>query len=207
MKAQLTAKAIEDLPELQEDELRDFYAAVMESGKSQGADKPLIEAPGRRAAKVLALDTEEKRMIVEGLAQRLLSPSDQAGPSSIIACNDAGHEAVRKIIAKLEGLVEDHESGSSSKVPLGLVGPKEWGILLEEMGRFGSACEAERVLNLMSVSCQRTPCRDDNSDLKDSWYASLRGANGADHGIVRKRRASDPRRNAPRQHEARSVDL
>lgn len=148
-KIQLTDKALEDMPELQEDELRDFYAAVMDSGKS-AEDSLRIEAPRT------GMSREERRKVLDGMARRLLSPSDQAGPSTLPATSPRTYETVSKLVAKLRDLSamgEGQEEGPS-RVSLGLASRKEWEVLLDETTRYGVADEAEELLELMSVS----PC-------------------------------------------------
>jgi hypothetical protein len=144
-KIQLTEKALEDMPELREDELRDFYAAVMDSGKPETGDLSRIEAPKMRMGR------DERQRILDGMARRLLPPSDQAGPSTISAASQRTHDTVSKLVSKLRELGEI-EVDKPSRVSLGLASRKEWEALLDETTRYGVADEAEELLELMSVS-------------------------------------------------------
>lgn len=149
-KIQLTDKALEDMPELEEDELRDFYAAVMDSGKTSTGESPRIEAPRSGMGK------DERRRILDGMARRLLSPSDQAGPSTLPATSPRAHETVRKLVDRLRdlSLAGEGQEVVPSRVSLGLASRKEWEALLDETTRYGVADEAEELLELMSVSNQ-----------------------------------------------------
>lgn len=148
----MTAKAIEGLPELLEDELRDFYAAVMNSGKEDTGSRPRIAPPAQPTSRVSSLSVEEKRRMVDAMAGRLLSPSDHAGPSILPAQTDDNHEMVRKVVAKLRDLTAEQEGDAPARVSLGLVSATEWEVLLDETANQGSALEAEKVLSLMGVS-------------------------------------------------------
>lgn len=144
-KIQLTDKALEDMPELQEDELRDFYAAVMDSGKPEPRDVSRIEAPKTRMGR------DERQSILDGMARRLLSPSDQAGPSTISTAAPRTHQTVSKLVGKLRELGEI-EVDKPSRVSLGLASRKEWEALLDETTPYSAADAAEELLELMSVS-------------------------------------------------------
>lgn len=147
-KIQLTDKALEDMPELQEDELRSFYAAVMDSGKPQSDETQRIEPPSTR------MGNEERQRVLEGMARRLLSPSDQAGPSTLPATSPRTYETASKLAEKLRVLTRVGQGASSleSRVSLGLASRREWEVLLGEVTRYGAADEAEELLELMSVS-------------------------------------------------------
>lgn len=136
------------MPELEEDELREFYAAVMESGKPTAGTSPRVEAPRTSMGK------DERRRVLEGMARRLLSPSDQAGPSTLPASVPRIHETVTKLVDKLRDLsvTEEGQEVIPSRVSLGLASRKEWEALLDETTRSGVADKAEEILDLMSVS-------------------------------------------------------
>lgn len=138
------------MPELQEDQLREFYAAIMESGKEVTEERPMIKGPST------GLGREERRRVVEGMAGRLLSPSDQAGPSTLPATLPRTYDTVGKVIEKLrsldKGVEAEGEGTGPCRVSLGLVSRREWEVLLEETTRAGTADEAESLLELMSVS-------------------------------------------------------
>lgn len=145
-KIQLTEKAIQDLPELEEDDLRSFYAAVMESGRPVDNDLPRIE-DGRKMSR------EKKTGLIEGLATRLMGPVEgEAGPSRIPALAGHREEVVMGIVGKLKAIqLPVNESEAGPRVSLGLVSKTEWSVLLDEMAGRGGV-EAENMLDLMSVS-------------------------------------------------------
>lgn len=141
------------MPELQEDELRDFYASVMDSGKVDH-DSLRIEAPRTEMSK------EETRRVLDNMARRMLSPSDQAGPSTLPARSQRTYETVSKLVEKLRNLsaTEAGPEDGPSRVSLGLASRKEWEVLLDETTRHGVADEAEELLELMSVSGHLMSC-------------------------------------------------
>jgi hypothetical protein len=146
-KIQLTEKAIQDLPELEEEDLRSFYVAVMESGRPlDNEDLPRIE-DGR------TMSREERTGLIEGLAKRLMGPVEgEAGPSRIPAFGGHQSQVIMGIVEKLRAIqlpVNEPEAGP--RVSLGLVSRTEWGVLLDEMAGRGGL-EAESMLDLMSVS-------------------------------------------------------
>jgi hypothetical protein len=152
-KIQLTEKAIQDLPELQEDELRDFYAAVMESGREEDPypTTPLIDGPASSLNPVKRLTSDQRRGILQGLEGRFLSSSDQAGPSRLAIDTRAGEsdgQSVLRIVERLRAVVPETEG----RVSLGLVSRTEWSVMLDEVARSGDGREAEALLDLMSVS-------------------------------------------------------
>jgi hypothetical protein len=146
-KIQLTEKAIQDLPELEEDDLRSFYAAVMESGRPlSNSDLPGIE-DGRKMSR------EERTGLIEGLAKRLMGPVEgEAGPSRIPAFGGHQSQVIMGIVERLRAIqLPANDSEAGPKVSLGLVSKTEWGVLLDEMAGRGGV-EAENMLDLMSVS-------------------------------------------------------
>lgn len=177
------------MPELEEDELRDFYAAVMDSGKPAVGTAPRIEAPQTSMGK------EERRRLLERMARRLLSPSDQAGPSTLPASLPRVRETVTKLVDKLRDLsvTEEEQELVPSRVSLGLASRKEWEALLDETTRFGVAHKAEEILELMSVSLLRS-MKQSNGSRADSvvtWNEPVRGSGGACHGEILCRGKSD----------------
>jgi hypothetical protein len=146
-KIQLTEKAIQDLPELEEDDLRSFYAAVMESGRPLDTEDLLRIEDGKRMSR------EERTGLIEGLAKRLMGPVEgEAGPSRLPAFGGQQSEVIMGIVERLRAIqlpVNEPEAGP--KVSLGLVSKTEWGVLLDEMAGRGGV-EAESMLDLMSVS-------------------------------------------------------
>lgn len=96
---------------------------------------------------------EEKDRVIEGLAGRFIGM--EAGPSKLPALN-TGHrqKVVSDIVGKLRAIQAPLTEEGRTKVSLGLVSRKEWGVLLDEMaGRDGR--EAESLMDLMSVSHQQ----------------------------------------------------
>lgn len=153
-KIQLTQKAIQDLPEFQEDELRNFYAAVMESGRDDGssqADVPLIEGPSRAPnERTKRLTSGQRRQVLEGLEGRFLgpSPSNQAGPSRLgVRSIREGGARVYEILERLRAV----QVPAEGRISLGLVSRTEWSVLLDEVSRLGNGRDAEALLDLMSV--------------------------------------------------------
>lgn len=153
-KVQLTEKAIQDLPELQEDELRDFYAAVMESGRSEDPypTTPLIDAPGssQNQSQPKRLTSGQRREILQGLEDRFLTPSNHAGPSRLdigTSTDPIGVQNVLGIVARLGAVAPEVEG----RVSLGLVSRTEWSAMLDEVAEMGDGREAEGLLDLMSV--------------------------------------------------------
>jgi hypothetical protein len=140
-KIQLTEKAIQDLPELEEEDLRSFYAAVMESGRTVENDLPQIED---------RMTVEERSKVIEGLAGRFIGT--EAGPSKLPALNTGlRQKVVSGIVDKLRAIKAPIAEEGGARIPLGLVSRTEWGVLLDEMaGRDGR--EAENLMDLMSVS-------------------------------------------------------
>jgi hypothetical protein len=142
-KIQLTEKAIQDLPELGEDELRSFYAAVMESGRPLEDDLPRIE-DGRK------MSLEEKSRVIEGLAGRFIGT--EAGPSKLPALNSGLRwKVISDIVEKLRAIKTPMMEEGGTRVSLGLVSRTEWTVLLDEMAN-RDAREAENLMDLMSVS-------------------------------------------------------
>jgi hypothetical protein len=141
-KIQLTEKAIQDLPELEEEDLRSFYAAVMESGRPLENDIPQIEDK---------MTTEQRSKVIEGLAGRFIGM--EAGPSKLPALNTGlRQKVVSDIVEKLRAIQPPITEEGGARVPLGLVSRTEWSVLLDEMaGRDGR--DAENLMDLMSVSC------------------------------------------------------
>ena len=142
-KIQLTEKAIQDLPELEEDDLRSFYAAVMESGRPLDEEIPQIE-DGRR------MSMEERHKMIEGLAGRFIG--SEAGPSRLPTLTTAhGQRDVSAIVERLRSIrAPDLEEGGT-RVPLGMVGKTEWSVLLDELANRDGE-QAESLMDLMSVS-------------------------------------------------------
>lgn len=143
-KIQLTEKAIQDLPELEEDDLRSFYAAVMESGRPLESDAPQIE-DGQR------MSIEEQTRVIEGLAVRLIGT--EAGPSKLPTVHSGLREKVVSDIVQKLRTIQVPATEEGRRVPLGLVSRTEWSVLLEETAARDGR-EAESLMDLMSVS----PC-------------------------------------------------
>ena len=137
----MTEKAIQDLPELEEDDLRSFYAAVMESGRPLEDDLPQIED---------RMTVEDRTKVIEGLAGRFIGM--EAGPSKLPALNTGlRQKIVSDIVEKLRATRAPTTEEGGPCVPLGLVSRTEWGVLLEEMARRDGR-DAENLMDLMSVS-------------------------------------------------------
>lgn len=195
-KAQLTERAIADLPELQEEDLRDFYAAVMESGRDDldlGGEIPQVEAPGRRS-KV------DRRKILDGLSHRLLPSPDRAGPSTSTTTtavagptdDSADMDIVSKLVAELRALVP--QPGDTGRVSLGLISRTEWNVLLDQSARYGPAYEAEEVLQLMTVSLGDITHDEGRANEAVAWDTTESAAGDAGDGGLRAVWAGDGRR-------------
>lgn len=138
----MTEKAIQDLPELEEEDLRSFYAAVMESGRPLEDELPQIED---------RMTVEDRTRVIEGLAGRFIGM--EAGPSKLPALNTGlRQKVVFDIVEKLRAIRAPTTEEGGPSVPLGLVSRTEWGVLLDEMARRDGR-DAESLMDLMSVSC------------------------------------------------------
>lgn len=148
-KARLSAHIDDDIPEYSEDDLRDFYRALVESGMEEASSTSgMIEGPstargGRLAAPV-------RRELLEGLMERLNSPiSNDKGEGSSRGSSSTALEASKRdgvlpyvILDKAisaaviaHGAHRGDDEGQADEglnIPLGVVRIREWDALFYE---------------------------------------------------------------------------
>lgn len=154
LKRRVTQKAVENLPEFTEDELRDFYAALVKSGsKDNGGIYQALEAPSE--TKKIPMPKKEREEILTGMAGRLVGEGGLALPNGstrygksleLVVNENQSSDAPYAILdvlsqaAILSGPSETSKGKAmegqlplrSLEVPLGLVTSKEWDALFQE---------------------------------------------------------------------------
>ncbi|WRT70642.1 uncharacterized protein IL334_007640 [Kwoniella shivajii] len=179
VKIRVTKKAIEGLPELTEDDLKDFYTDLVKTGTQGDIILPSLQSPEDRLK--LPLSREEKEDILRHLENRLLSSDEQFPRNSIgkgtfsegngvenglVQSELPKHYKIFGVLAQL-AIPEESTSGSGlagpsgtskspagnavSEIPLGLVSRKEWDVLFEEFIVRGDARGAEALLDVMTL--------------------------------------------------------
>ncbi|WVO20495.1 uncharacterized protein IAS62_001792 [Cryptococcus decagattii] len=146
LKQRVTEKATESLPEFTEDELRDFYAALVKSGsKDAGGTYPALGAPSE--TKKIPMAKKEMEEILTGMARRLVGEGGLAlpeGPKRYTILSGPSETSKGKA-------VEGRLPLRSLEVPLGMVTSKEWDALFQEFIRKGDAASAESLLDIMDA--------------------------------------------------------
>jgi hypothetical protein len=141
---------VKDLPPLEEDDLREFYAALVESGAEEAARRyEVLEAPKEER---LRLGDGEREEVLRGLAERVLGLNAQkppplgeheganmvAGPSrltGIVSGDAVPTQTIIHALASISSEDEDQNEGGLSDLPLGLVSRKEWEALFGQTVR------------------------------------------------------------------------
>ncbi|WVW80899.1 hypothetical protein I302_102890 [Kwoniella bestiolae CBS 10118] len=167
LKNRLTQKAIEGLPDLTEEDLKDFYADLVKTGVQDGMDGRLgIEGPEQQLK--LPLDRREREDVLNTLEERLLGfggSSQSAIEGGLVKVDGELRNAPKhyKIFAALAQLGSPEDSGPSGTskspagvqravdIPLGLVSRREWNVLFEEFVQRGDARGAEALVDVMTL--------------------------------------------------------
>jgi hypothetical protein len=143
----LSKRAVKDLPPLEEDDLREFYAALVESGAEEAARR--YEALDVPKEERLRLGDGEREQVLRGLAERLLGVSAPeappveaqggenmvAGPSrltGIVSGDAVPTQTIIHALASISSQNENLNEGGPSDLPLGLVSRKEWDALFDQ---------------------------------------------------------------------------
>ncbi|WWD08444.1 hypothetical protein V865_006556 [Kwoniella europaea PYCC6329] len=166
LKDRLTEKAIEGLPELTEEDLKDFYADLVQTGIDSREDDVLaIESPGGQLK--LPLDIREREDILNELENRLIGSGDIEQQGGLMKIDEESSSAPKhyKIFAALArlGVPQDGPSGTNKSpagaiqtqqgvdIPLGLVSKREWNVLFDEFIQRRDARGAEALLDVMTL--------------------------------------------------------
>ncbi|WVF67945.1 hypothetical protein IAT40_002707 [Kwoniella sp. CBS 6097] len=181
LKVRLTKKAVENLPELQEEDIKRFYKDLVLTGlEDAGHEKLALEAP--EELKRLPFPAEERKDILRELEDRLLAPLHRHQRIGVPTTQEEGIEnrvgqvvksetegkRIPRHVRLLEELAElaviDQGPSGTSKspasqtmqparmdIPLGVVSSREWKALFEEFLARKDARGAESLLDVMHL--------------------------------------------------------
>ncbi|EIW69921.1 hypothetical protein TREMEDRAFT_29866 [Tremella mesenterica DSM 1558] len=163
IKARLSAQLTADLPELDEQALRSFYAALVLTGSEEdGSSVPRIMAPElkRQKRSTDVLTTVEQRLLEMAIGQQgdtsldnMSESRTQMGLAQRMETGEmisAGSSEVHQRVTQLLGTLSvDADPKTPTSVPLGILSRGEWEVLLQEYVNRHDPSGAERVLQLV----------------------------------------------------------
>ncbi|ODO10584.1 hypothetical protein I350_01181 [Cryptococcus amylolentus CBS 6273] len=167
LKRKVTKKAVEDIPEWSEEDLRAFYLDLVKTGVKEGESLEAIKAPENQ---VELLSDEQRRSTLAKMSSRLLGQGQGQGHSNEASSLPPVHRgkvsfarlpyAILESLAPLAILSGPSETSKGKAVedvaarldvPLGLVSNTEWSALFQELIQRQDAVAAEAVLDLMNA--------------------------------------------------------
>jgi hypothetical protein len=126
-KSQIVRRAIEDVAEYEEADLRDFYKQVVLSGAPKvSEDLKMLGAPDEGP-----MSKAQRYTLLSGLSERLRAkPDDADGRVALLPAIPQGTPEHVALTAALLDIAPE-ESASSLPVPLGVVRKSEWQALFD----------------------------------------------------------------------------
>jgi hypothetical protein len=131
-KTTLSSRIDEEIPEFTEEDLRDFYRAVVQSGvEHEAAPQKVIESP-----KTKRLEAPERAKVLGNLIQRLsglVASSSTSAVSTALEGRNMAHTILRSVTAALPQMDQTPGVVGPGNIPLGVMSRKEWEALFDEM--------------------------------------------------------------------------